>query len=398
MVGMSEGVKGVVVGKNTSQHDRNQGATVYVGGLEERVSESLLWELMTQVGRVRHVYIPRDRVTGAAHGYGFVEFKTVQDAEYAAKVMNMVCLYDKPIRVQLSSVEREKLDVGANLFVGNLHDDVDEKTLHDVFSTFGELIDTPHITRDVDSGESKHFGFVKFASFTAADNAIRAMNGQYVCGRPISVQYAFKKDSRGERHGSHAERVLAAAAEAQQNQQQLKQQQHHPPFSTTPAQQPTPLGSHFGAVPTAAVPPPHPHQIAVPSAALPFLPGPSNNPLVFASSPQLPAGMPPLPAPYAAAPPPITTPGSTSAVPFPAVPYPPLSQPATTHPHHPANHPPLQFPPHFINTIPAAALNPAPFAQPPLPPHLTTVHPQHHAAALNQFQPHHQPPPPPPPP
>ena len=36
-----------------------------------------------------------------------------------------------------------------------------------------------------------------------------AMNGQYLCNRPISVSYAFKKDSKGERHGSAAERLLA---------------------------------------------------------------------------------------------------------------------------------------------------------------------------------------------
>ena len=37
------------------------------------------------------------------------------------------------------------------------------------------------------------------------------MNGQYVNGKPIDVSYAYKKDSKsGEKHGSIAERVLAA--------------------------------------------------------------------------------------------------------------------------------------------------------------------------------------------
>ena len=36
------------------------------------------------------------------------------------------------------------------------------------------------------------------------------MNGQFLCNRPISVTYAIKKDSKGERHGSAAERLLAA--------------------------------------------------------------------------------------------------------------------------------------------------------------------------------------------
>jgi splicing factor 3B subunit 4 len=36
------------------------------------------------------------------------------------------------------------------------------------------------------------------------------MNAQYVQGRSISVTYALKKDSKTERHGSMAERILAA--------------------------------------------------------------------------------------------------------------------------------------------------------------------------------------------
>ena len=58
--------------------------------------------------------------------------------------------------------------------------------------------------RDPETGNSKGFAFINFASFEASDAAIEAMNGQYLCNRPISVSYAFKKDSKGERHGSAA--------------------------------------------------------------------------------------------------------------------------------------------------------------------------------------------------
>ena len=58
--------------------------------------------------------------------------------------------------------------------------------------------------RDPDSGNSKGFAFINFASFEASDAAIEAMNGQHLCNRAITVSYAFKKDSKGERHGSAA--------------------------------------------------------------------------------------------------------------------------------------------------------------------------------------------------
>lgn len=42
---------------------RNQDATAYCGGLDERVTEELLWELMLQAGPVVNVHIPRDKVS-----------------------------------------------------------------------------------------------------------------------------------------------------------------------------------------------------------------------------------------------------------------------------------------------------------------------------------------------
>ena len=58
--------------------------------------------------------------------------------------------------------------------------------------------------RDPDTGNSKGYAFINFAGFEASDAAIEAMNGQYLCNRPINITYAFKKDTKGERHGSAA--------------------------------------------------------------------------------------------------------------------------------------------------------------------------------------------------
>ncbi|XP_023244444.1 splicing factor 3B subunit 4-like [Centruroides sculpturatus] len=66
------------------------------------------------------------------------------------------------------------------------------------------------IIRDPETGNSKNYAFINFASFEASDAAIQAMNRQYLCNKPISISYAFKEDSKGDRHGSAAERLLAA--------------------------------------------------------------------------------------------------------------------------------------------------------------------------------------------
>eukprot|EP00064_Thunnus_orientalis_P013929 superscaffoldBa00002340_g13970 len=223
--------------------ERNQDATVYVGGLDEKVSEPLLWELFLQAGPVVNTHMPKDRVTGQHQGYGFVEFLSEEDADYAIKIMNMIKLYGKPIRVNKASAHNKNLDVGANIFIGNLDPEIDEKLLYDTFSAFGVILQTPKIMRDPDTGNSKGYAFINFASFDASDAAIEAMNGQYLCNRPITVSYAFKKDSKGERHGSAAERLLAAQNPLSQADRPHQLFADAPPPPTAPPPVLTTLGA-----------------------------------------------------------------------------------------------------------------------------------------------------------
>ncbi|KAJ4459981.1 putative Splicing factor 3B subunit 4 [Paratrimastix pyriformis] len=212
--------------------ERNQDATVYVGDLDPKVTDSLLWEIFVQAGPVVNVHMPKDKLTMQHSGYGFVEFRSEEDADYAIKVMNMVKVYGKPMRVNKASRDKKTLDVGANLFIGNLDPDVDEKLLYDTFSAFGVVITAPKIMRDPTSSESKGFGFISFDCFEASDLAIECMNGQYLCNKQISVAYAFKKDSKHERHGDQAERFLAA-----QNPQRARP---NTMFAATPSETPLP--------------------------------------------------------------------------------------------------------------------------------------------------------------
>jgi splicing factor 3B subunit 4 len=71
---------------------------------------------------------------------------------------------------------------------------------------------TDQIARDPQTGLSKSYGFVSYTDFESADAAIESMNGQFLMNKPITVQFAFKKDGKGERHGTAAERLLASQA------------------------------------------------------------------------------------------------------------------------------------------------------------------------------------------
>ena len=132
------------------------------------------------------------------------------------KVLNMVRLFGRPIRITRSDGGAEggkrirETGIGAKLWIGGLSPEVDEKILHDTFSAFGALSGDAHIARDPTTGNSRGFGFCEYESFEGSDLAIESMHGRHLAGRPIQVQYAMKQGSR-ERHGSNAERMLAAA-------------------------------------------------------------------------------------------------------------------------------------------------------------------------------------------
>lgn len=57
----------------------------------------------------------------------------------------MIKLYGKPVRVNKASAHQKNLDVGANIFIGNLDPEVDEKLLYDTFSAFGVILQTPKV-------------------------------------------------------------------------------------------------------------------------------------------------------------------------------------------------------------------------------------------------------------
>lgn len=279
--------------------------------------------------------MPKDRVTQMHQGYGFVEFLSEDDADYSIKIMNMIKLYGKPIRVNKASAHQKNLDVGANIFIGNLDSEVDEKLLYDTFSAFGVILQTPKIMRDPETGNSKGFAFINFASFEASDAAMDAMNGQYLCNRPISVSYAFKRDSKCERHGSAAERLLAA-----QNPSSHADRPHQL-FADAPVPSMIPVMPGQIMPPPLMAPPPPP--TAASSAMLPPPPPVPPPQTSFVPPPPLPpigSGQ-PLPPPVGIPPPPRMLPPGAWPSGAPAPP-PPNWRP-------PSNFPPAPFPPAQFN-------------------------------------------------
>ncbi|KAI6111099.1 hypothetical protein F5141DRAFT_1274433 [Pisolithus sp. B1] len=156
--------------------------------------DALVWELMLQAGPVMNMHLPKDHISMAHQGYGFCEFLMEEDAKYACKIMNQIKLWGKLICVNKASSDKKQLDVGANLFIGNLDENVDERLLYDMFSMFGLMAMTAKIACDPQTGQSKCYGFITYTDFKSLDATIEAMNSQFLMNKHITIQYAFKKE------------------------------------------------------------------------------------------------------------------------------------------------------------------------------------------------------------
>lgn len=86
--------------------------------------------------------------------------------------------------------------MGNKLFVGGLSWDTTEETLRKAFEEHGEVTEAK-VMMDRDSGRSRGFGFVSFASSDAADAAVNALNGTSLDGRVIRVDFAKERAPRG---------------------------------------------------------------------------------------------------------------------------------------------------------------------------------------------------------
>nr|CAB3487562.1 unnamed protein product [Digitaria exilis] len=169
--------------------------SLYVGDLEGSVSDSQLYELFSQAGQVVSVRVCRDVTSRRSLGYAYVNFSNPLDAARALEVLNFAQLNSKPIRVMYSNRDPSSRRSGsANIFIKNLDKTIDNKTLHETFSTFGTILSCK-VAMD-EAGQSKGFGFVQYEKEEAAQAAIKSLNGMLINDKPVYVGPFLRKQER----------------------------------------------------------------------------------------------------------------------------------------------------------------------------------------------------------
>lgn len=86
--------------------------------------------------------------------------------------------------------------MAAKVYVGNLSWNTTDDSLAHAFSAYGQLTDYI-VMKDRETGRSRGFGFVTFATQGEADAAIAALNEQELDGRRIRVNMANSRPAGG---------------------------------------------------------------------------------------------------------------------------------------------------------------------------------------------------------
>ncbi|XP_027095180.2 uncharacterized protein [Coffea arabica] len=90
----------------------NPNCTVYVGNLDERVSDRVLYDILIQAGRVVDLYIPRDKETEKPKGFAFAQYETEEVADYAVKLFSgLVTLYKRTLKFAISGQDRPSMNL-----------------------------------------------------------------------------------------------------------------------------------------------------------------------------------------------------------------------------------------------------------------------------------------------
>ncbi|KAI8002523.1 Splicing factor 3B subunit 4 [Camellia lanceoleosa] len=85
----------------------NSACKVYIGNLDERVSDRVLYDILIQAGRVVDLYIPKDKETDRRKGFAFAEYETEEIASYAVRLFSgLVTLYNRTLKFAISGQDK----------------------------------------------------------------------------------------------------------------------------------------------------------------------------------------------------------------------------------------------------------------------------------------------------
>lgn len=171
---------------------KNRGYEVYVGNLDEQVTEEMLYNFFASCGMITSVKIMRHIVTHKSRGFGFVNFARREDALYAKDKFNGKKIITNKLNVYLKD-KFKSLDKQANIVVSNLAVDITEEELKKLCQDFGPVFSVKVLEGEDPANGSKR-ALVLFENLQAAQTCIEGLNGFTHRGSKLLVEASVKKD------------------------------------------------------------------------------------------------------------------------------------------------------------------------------------------------------------
>ncbi|GAB1287179.1 Polyadenylate-binding protein [Apodemus speciosus] len=172
---------------------------IFIKNLENSIDNKALYDTFSTFGSILSSKVVYNE--HGSRGFGFVHFETNEAAQKAINTMNGMLLNDRKVFVgHFKSRQKREAELGAralgftNIYVKNLHVDMDEQGLQDLFSQFGKM-QSVKVMKD-SNGQSRGFGFVNFEKHEEAQKAVDHMNGKEVRGQVLYVGRAQKRAER----------------------------------------------------------------------------------------------------------------------------------------------------------------------------------------------------------
>lgn len=163
-------------------------SSLYVGDLSPEVTEKTLYDLFESAGHVLSLRICRDRITEKSLGYAYVNYATLEEAEKALETLNFSLIANQPCRIMWQCRDSSLRKSGkGNLYVKNLPEDMDNKTLLDQFSIYGTILSCK-VSFDNKTHKSLRFGYVQFEREEDSAKALEELNGKTINGSTIVVE------------------------------------------------------------------------------------------------------------------------------------------------------------------------------------------------------------------
>jgi len=170
----------------------NRGFEVYVGNIDEQVTEAMLYNFFAGCGVITSVKIMRHIVTRKSRGFGFVNFARKDEALYAEEKLDGKKLINNHIRVYLKD-KFKNMDKHANIIVSNLPLDITDSELKNLCEDFGHVFSVKILDGEDEVNHSKK-AFVLFDNLQSAHTCIEGLNNTHYRNCKLHVESSVKKD------------------------------------------------------------------------------------------------------------------------------------------------------------------------------------------------------------